>query len=82
MQYKMPDITPAQIVAVVGAIIGVLVSSGVDMTQQLQDAILNLVTILSSALVVGDAVVRHGRSRALAPPPVVMTPPADGGPLA
>lgn len=60
-----PEITTAQIVALVGAILGVAVAAGLDISDELQSQIINLVTILSSFLVAGDAVVRHGRSRAL-----------------
>lgn len=61
----MPDITPAQIVAVVGAVIGLAVAAGLDISQDLQDSIINLVTVLSGLLLVSDAAIRHGRSRAL-----------------
>ena len=60
--FKTPDITPAQIVAIVGAVIGLAVAAGLDISQDLQDSIINLVTIVSAALIVGDAGVRVGRS--------------------
>ena len=60
--FKTPDITPAQIVAIVGACIAVAGAFGFDVSQDQKDAILQLATVLSSALVVGDAVVRHGRA--------------------
>lgn len=61
--FQTPDITAAQAVAIVGAVIGVLVASGLPISQDLQDAIIRLVTILAPVLIVGDAVVRHGRAR-------------------
>lgn len=66
---KLPDITPAQMVAVVGSVIAVLVAAGLDISKDLQDSILQLVTVLSGFLLAGDAVIRHGRSRALQNPP-------------
>ena len=66
---KTPDMTPAQYVAITGAILGVLVAGGLDISQELQDQIMNLITVLAPLLVVGDATIRHGRSRAFALPP-------------
>jgi hypothetical protein len=66
---KLPDITPAQIVALVGALLAVLVSAGLDLSDDLQNSIIQLATVLSSLLVIGDATIRHGRSRALGVPP-------------
>jgi 3-keto-L-gulonate-6-phosphate decarboxylase len=60
--FKSPDITPAQIVAVVGAVIAVAVAGGLNISQDLQDSIIRLVSILAPILIAGDAVVRHGRA--------------------
>ncbi len=60
--FQTPDITPAQAVAVVGAIIGVLVAGGLPLSQDLQDSVIRLVTILAPILLVSDAVIRHGRA--------------------
>jgi hypothetical protein len=70
---QMPNITPAQIIAVVGAILAVAISAGLDISKDLQDSILQLTTVLSGLLLGADAVIRHGRSRALgvAPRPPV-----------
>jgi prolipoprotein diacylglyceryltransferase len=62
VQFKTPDITPAQIIAIVGAIIGVAVAAGLNISKDLQDSIIRLVTILAPVLIVGDGVVRHGRA--------------------
>ena len=62
---KMPDITPAQIIAVVGSIFGICVAAGLDISQDLQNSIIDLITILAPLLILGDAGIRHGRSRAL-----------------
>ena len=59
---KFPSITAAQVVAIVGAVVGLAVAAGLDISQDLQNSIINLVTIVSSALIVGDAGVRIGRN--------------------
>lgn len=76
---KTPDITPAQIVALVQpfvtSTIGLLVAFGVDMTNQQQTAVIgftiSLATFVSTALFIADAIIRNGRSRNLPqqPPP-------------
>jgi uncharacterized membrane protein (UPF0136 family) len=63
---QMRSITPAQVVAVVAAVVSFVVAFGVDLTQRQQDAILNLATVLSATLIAGDAVIRLGRSRVAA----------------
>lgn len=67
-----PDISVAQVVAVVGAVLGVLVAAGLDISKDLQDAIISLITVLAPVLIAGDALIRHGRSRAFtnAPKPI------------
>ena len=60
--FKTPDITPAQIVAVVGACLAVAASFGFDIWQDSKDSIMQLVSVLASVLIVGDAAVRHGRA--------------------
>jgi hypothetical protein len=62
---KLPDITPAQIVAIVGAVIGVLVAFGVDISGPQRDAVLTVVGIVSGTLIVSDAHIRNGRAQAL-----------------
>ena len=74
---KTPDITPAQIVAIiqpfVTATIGLLVAFGVEMTNGQQTALMAftgaLAGLISGTLVIADAVIRNGRSRALAADP-------------
>ncbi len=60
-----PEITVAQIVAVVGSVLGVLVAAGLDISEELQSSIIDLITVLGPLLIAGDALIRHGRSRAL-----------------
>jgi hypothetical protein len=68
---KTPDITPAQIAAYLTAIVtaGVVLFK-LDLTDAQQAA---LVAGISAAVALGfplaDAIIRHGRSRQLAPPP-------------
>jgi hypothetical protein len=62
---KMPDITPAQIVAIVTAVLGTAVAAGLDISDDLQNSIIQLVTVLGAVLFGADALIRHGRSRAL-----------------
>lgn len=79
-ELKTPDFTAAQAVAVVGAIIALAVAFGFDISQEKQDAIKNLVIVLAPVLLAADAVIRHGRSRALALPPKGVV--ADDKPVA
>ena len=74
-----PDITLAQIVAIVGAILGVAVAAGLPLSKELQDSIIDLITVLAPLLLVGDAAIRHGRSRALLIPPRVPLEGHDAG---
>jgi hypothetical protein len=62
MQFSSPDITAAQVVAIAGAIIAVGVSAGLNISQDLQDSIIRLVTVLAPILLVSDAAIRHGRA--------------------
>jgi phosphate/sulfate permease len=73
---KLPDITPAQIVAVVGSVIAVAVAAGLDISDELQESIITLVTVIAPIILGADAVIRHGRSRALGVPP---RPPLENG---
>ncbi len=74
-----PDITPAQIVAIAGAILGVVAAAGLPLSKALQDSIIQLITVLAPLLLVGDATIRHGRSRALLNPPRVPIEDAEAG---
>lgn len=63
---NMPDITPAQIKAVILTVLGLLAAFGLPISQEKQDAILQVATILPTVIVIADAFIRNGRSRALA----------------
>ncbi len=62
---KTPDITPAQVVAALGSLLSVLVSFGVDLTQEQRDSLLDLTGIVAAFILGSDALIRFGRSRAL-----------------
>ena len=77
---KTPDITPAQIIAVLGAIFAVALAAGLNISKDLQDAIILLVTVLAPVIIGGDAVIRNGRARAAAALATPVVPPVDEGP--
>lgn len=60
--FKTPDITPAQIVAVVGAVLAAAAAFGFDLDDKQTSAILQLVAVVAALLLGGDAVIRHGRA--------------------
>lgn len=77
---KMPDITAAQILAGITTVVGLFVSQGVITNGQEKLITGIAAVVLPLVLVAADAVIRHGRSRALAPsavvaPTVVQPPP-------
>lgn len=74
-----PDITPAQVIAVVGSVLAVIVAAGLDISQELQDSIIRLVTVLAPLLLGADALIRHGRSRAFLNPPKAIESEGDSG---
>ena len=73
---KLPDVTPAQLLALVTLAAGQAVAWG--WIGKGTSALLVSITtaVLAAVWHIADAVIRHGRSRALAPPPV---PPTPGG---
>lgn len=64
LQGRMPDITPAQLVAIVGAVIAVAVSFGANISREQQEAILGLTAAICAVLFAADAHVRSNRARA------------------
>lgn len=60
---NMPDVTLAQVLALVSFILGQAVTMGLA-DQETTKFILSLATtVITAAWVVGDAVIRHGRSK-------------------
>lgn len=66
LRAKMPDLTPAQVVALVGAIIATAVSFGVDISKDQEENLLILIGLVASVLIGGDAVLRGQRAKATA----------------
>ncbi|PYO45023.1 MAG: hypothetical protein DMD33_00845 [Gemmatimonadetes bacterium] len=83
MPSSTPDITPAQVAAVIVAIAAEAANAAL-ISGRVEQLIAGLAGIVVPfAWIVADAIIRHGRSRALAPAPVVVppaapSPPADG----
>jgi hypothetical protein len=63
---QLPDITPAQLTGILGAVIAVAVSFGVNITKEQQEAILALAAAIAAILFGADAHVRSHRARAAA----------------
>ena len=47
-----PDVTPAQAIAVIGAVIGVAAAAGLPLSTALQDSIITLVTLLAPLVII------------------------------
>lgn len=60
---KTPDITPAQIVAIIQPIITCAVAFGAPISEAQTSALIGLAAALSTALTLGDAIIRNGRAR-------------------
>jgi hypothetical protein len=65
MPTQTPNITIAQITAVLQAMIAVAVAFGLSITSEQQTAILGLSAVIGLALTLGDAHIRHGRALAV-----------------
>ena len=64
-----PNITTAQVTALIQWILSVVVAFGVHLTEAQSIALVGGASFAAGALHLGDAIIRHGRSRALAPVP-------------
>jgi hypothetical protein len=60
---KMPDITPAQIAAVLGWVAAQLVAFGLLDTQKSQALVSGGATIIAALLKLSDALIRNGRAK-------------------
>jgi hypothetical protein len=60
---ETPDITRAQVVALVQAILAVIVAFGINLSDAQQTAILGLAGAIAIVLPLADAIIRNGRSR-------------------
>lgn len=63
---RTPNITTAQIVAVIGSMFAVAAAFGLHVNAAERGSIVQLVTVLGPVLVAADAVIRHGRSKVAA----------------
>lgn len=69
-----PDITPAQVLAVVGWVVAQAVAFGYLDTQTSQLILSVSATVVAAAWKVGDAIIRNGRNHAPTAPPVQPAP--------
>lgn len=63
---KTPDITLAQIIATVVALLGFLAAFGLSLTKAQQDAIVQVITVGYPIFLVADAYIRGQRAKAIA----------------
>jgi hypothetical protein len=66
MPLSTPDITKAQILSLVTAVLGLAASFGLDLSTAQQAAIIAFVTAVLVFLPLADAIIRHGRSKVAA----------------
>lgn len=63
---ETPDITKAQVIALVQAVLALVVAFGIDLTDDQTTAIIGLAGALAVVLPLADAIIRNGRSRVYA----------------
>lgn len=68
MKLAMPDITLAQILAAITFIAGQAVTMGLADEETTKVVLSAAITVVTAAWAIGDSIIRHGRSRALAAP--------------
>lgn len=62
---RTPDVTKAQVIAVISTGLGIATAAGAPINQELQQQIINSVTVLGPTLVAGDAWIRWSRAKHL-----------------
>ena len=60
---KLPDVTPAQIVAIAQAIIGAAVAFSAPITEAQSAALLGVVAVVAAVLIPADAAIRRARAQ-------------------
>ena len=75
---QTPDVTLTQLGTVASSVIALAIAFGVGLSKSEQDAIVQVVSTLGPVLVAADALIRHGRSRAVA---AQASPAAASGPV-
>lgn len=71
---KMPDITPAQLVAALTWIVAQAVAFGYLDTQRSQLVLSVGSTVIAAAWKIADAIIRNGRAKAVAANPSIVAP--------
>lgn len=77
---RTPDLTPAQLVTIAGALLALAAAFGAPIDEEQRAAILGFVAILGSVLLGADAKIRHGRATGKPAPPVKPVTPAEPEP--
>lgn len=67
-----PDTTTAQILALIGAVVGLLVAYGLIDNDHAQAIVAQASIIVPSVWILADSIIRHGRSKVLAAPPQII----------
>lgn len=63
---KTPDITLAQILATLGALVGFAAAFGLSLSKTQQEALTNFITVAYPLILVADAYIRGQRAKHLA----------------
>jgi hypothetical protein len=74
---RTPDLTPAQIIALIGAAITLASVFGLAITPEQREAILAFVGVLLSVFIHADAKIRHGRATGRPTPPAPSSSSSD-----
>lgn len=74
---KTPDTTPNQIVALIGAVVGLLVAYGLVDNDHAQSLTAAASIIVPTGLLLADSIIRHGRAKIVAPAPQIQVIAAD-----
>jgi hypothetical protein len=68
-QLATPDFPKEQVAALIVAVLSVAAAAGFDISKDLQDRIITLVTVAYPLVALALAHIRHGRARAMIVPP-------------
>ena len=62
---KTPDVTPAQVVAIAGSLVGVAVAFGAPISDVQADRLLDVVKVVAGVLLGADTIIRAARAKYL-----------------
>jgi hypothetical protein len=79
---KTPDTTTAQIVSIIGAVVGLAVAFALVDDKTGQAVIGAASVIVPSAYLLADSIIRNGRARSMQAPTQISIAPAPSGPSA